>query len=73
MKSTLIVKMNVIKNPFLMSVNPFLAYYLYSEDIQTTKLLQMSALTYVHYSKQSLLEVNSLPQDSSKSNIKFRN
>lgn len=73
MKSALIVKMNVIKNPFLMSVNPFLAHYLYSEGIQTTKLLQMSALTYVHYSQQILLEVNSLPQDSSKSNIKFRN
>lgn len=54
MKSTLIVKMNVNKNPFVMSVNTFLAYYLYSGDMQLTKLLlQMSALTYVYYSKQS--------------------
>lgn len=66
--------MHVIKNPFLMSVNPFLAYFLYIEDIQTTELsLGMCALTYEHYSKQVLLEVNPLPQGTSKSNIKLRN
>lgn len=65
-------QMQVIKNPFLMSVNPFVAFFWYTEDIQTTKLsLGMSALTYEHCSAQVL--VKSLPQDISKLNIKFRN
>lgn len=49
---------NIIRRPFLISVNTFLAYYVYIEKFQATELsLGMSALTCVYSSKHILLEV----------------